>query len=53
MFVVNVEAAVYKDDQWLIIERSLKEDHAGGSLAFVGGRWIREQGIQPISWRRA
>ncbi|MDM5197207.1 NUDIX domain-containing protein [Fictibacillus enclensis] len=38
MFIVNVEAAVYKGDQWLIIERSLKEDHAGGLLAFVGGK---------------
>ncbi|RXZ00702.1 NUDIX hydrolase [Fictibacillus sp. S7] len=38
MFIVNVEAAVYKGDQWLIIERSIKEDHAGGLLAFVGGK---------------
>ncbi|MDN4525147.1 NUDIX domain-containing protein [Fictibacillus fluitans] len=38
MFIVNVEAAVYKEDKWLIIKRSLKEEHAGGLLAFVGGK---------------
>ncbi|WP_433750589.1 NUDIX hydrolase [Falsibacillus pallidus] len=37
MFFVNVEGAVYKEDKWLIIERSLKEQHAGGLLSLVGG----------------
>ncbi|WP_227394494.1 NUDIX hydrolase [Jeotgalibacillus aurantiacus] len=38
MFVVNVEAEIYKDDKWLMIRRSEKEEHAGGGLAFVGGQ---------------
>ena len=37
MFAVNVEGAVYKGDKWLIIERSKKEENAGGLLSFVGG----------------
>lgn len=37
MFFVNVEGAVYKEDKWLIIWRSEKEEHAGGGLALVGG----------------
>ncbi|NUP41201.1 MAG: NUDIX domain-containing protein [Streptomyces sp.] len=36
-FVVNVEAAVHRDGQWLVIERSAKEQHAGGMLALPGG----------------
>ena len=38
MFIVNVEGAVSKEDKWLIIERSKKEDHAGGMLSLVGGK---------------
>ncbi|MFS0861176.1 NUDIX hydrolase [Fredinandcohnia sp. 179-A 10B2 NHS] len=38
MFIVNVEAAIRKKDKWLIIERSLKEEHAGGMLSLVGGK---------------
>ncbi|MFC4323018.1 NUDIX hydrolase [Litchfieldia salsa] len=37
MFCINVEGAVYKEDKWLIIGRSLKEEHAGGLLSLVGG----------------
>lgn len=37
MFIVNVEAAVFKEDKWLIIKRSTKEEHAGGQLSLVGG----------------
>lgn len=37
MFYVNVEGAVYRDNNWLIIERSVKEGHAGGLLSLVGG----------------
>ncbi|PAD69046.1 DNA mismatch repair protein MutT [Bacillus sp. 7586-K] len=38
MFIVNVEGAIRKDDKWLIIRRSKKEEHAGGSLSLVGGK---------------
>ncbi|MDG5471453.1 NUDIX domain-containing protein [Jeotgalibacillus sp. ET6] len=38
MFIVNVEGAIRKHDKWLIIERSNKEDHAGGLLSLVGGK---------------
>ncbi|TWT00139.1 NUDIX domain-containing protein [Planomicrobium sp. CPCC 101079] len=37
MFIVNVEAAIYKDEKWLIVRRSEKE-HAAGALALVGGK---------------
>lgn len=38
MFIVNVEAAICKEDKWLVITRSTKEEHAGGTLALVGGK---------------
>lgn len=38
MFVVNVEAAICKEGKWLLITRSTKEEHAGGTLALVGGK---------------
>lgn len=38
MFIVNVEGAIRKDDKWIIIERSKKEEHAGGLLSLVGGK---------------
>lgn len=41
MFVINVEGAVLRKGKWLLIERSDEEEHAGGLLAFVGGRLTR------------
>src|SRR5690606_41716342 len=38
MFIVNVEAAIRNNEKWLIIERSKKEEHAGGLLSLVGGK---------------
>lgn len=38
LFIVNVEGAIRKDDKWIIIERSKKEEHAGGLLSLVGGK---------------
>lgn len=38
MFIVNVEGAIRKDDKWLVIKRSKKEEHAGGLLSLVGGK---------------
>lgn len=39
MFIVNVECAIWKNDEWvLIIERSKKEEHAGGLISLVGGK---------------
>lgn len=37
-YIVNVEAAIYKGNQWLIIKRSEKEEHAPGILSLVGGK---------------
>lgn len=37
MFLINVEAAVFKGEKWLLIRRSTKEAHAGGELSLVGG----------------
>jgi 8-oxo-dGTP diphosphatase len=37
MFIVNVEGAIIKEGKWLLIKRSEKEEHAGGSLSLVGG----------------
>ncbi|WP_254864610.1 NUDIX hydrolase [Halovivax gelatinilyticus] len=37
-YVVNVDAAVFDDGEYLFIERSADEDHAAGQLAFPGGK---------------
>lgn len=37
MFIINIEGAIFRDGKWLIIERSTKEEHAGGLLSLVGG----------------
>lgn len=36
--VVNVDVAVVRDDDYLLVERSSEEDHAAGTLAFPGGK---------------
>lgn len=36
-FVINTEAAIYKDGKWLVGIRSKKENEAPGLLSFVGG----------------
>lgn len=38
MFIVNTEAAIYKDGRYLLCKRSEKEDHAPGGLALIGGK---------------
>lgn len=35
--MVNVEVAIFRGGQWLIIQRSARERHAGGLLAMPGG----------------
>ncbi len=35
MFVVNVEGAIRRNEKWLLIRRSEKEEHAGGGLSLV------------------
>ena len=42
MFIVNVEGAIYRDRNWLLIERSKNEEHAGGTLSLVGGKVEKE-----------
>jgi len=36
--VVNVDAAVVRGDEYLVIERGSEEEHAAGTLAFPGGK---------------
>ncbi|BFH61918.1 NUDIX hydrolase [Paenibacillus azoreducens] len=48
MFAVNVEGAVVKGGKWLVIERGAEEEHAGGTLAFVGGTVEQEGFSQDI-----
>lgn len=42
MFIVSVEGAIYKGDEWLIIRRSEQEEHAAGLLSLVGGKVEKE-----------
>ena len=34
---INVEAAISKNDKWLLCVRSMKEEHAAGLLSLIGG----------------
>lgn len=36
-FVINTEAAIFKDGKWLVGVRSMSESEAPGLLSFVGG----------------
>ena len=38
MFIVNTEAAIYRDGSYLLCRRSEKEEHAPGGLALIGGK---------------
>lgn len=38
LYVVNVEAAIFKQDMWLLGKRSENEDHAPGILSMIGGK---------------
>jgi 8-oxo-dGTP diphosphatase len=38
LFIVNVQGAIWKNDKWLIIERSKKEEQVGGLLSLVCGK---------------
>lgn len=37
-YVVNVEAAIFKDGRYLMVVRGQEESHAPGGLALVGGK---------------
>lgn len=37
-FVVNAEAAVYRDGAYLLAERAPEEDHAAGARSLIGGK---------------
>jgi len=36
-YAVNVEAAIHRDGEYLLVERAAAEDHVAGALALVGG----------------
>lgn len=38
MYIVNVEGAIHRNGYWLLIRRSEKEEHAGGTQSLVGGK---------------
>ena len=48
MFIVNTEAAIYKDGRYLLCKRSEAEDHAPGGLALVGGKVELERASSDI-----
>lgn len=37
-YIVNVQAVIVHEGRYLVIVRSMKEAHAGGTLSFVGGK---------------
>lgn len=52
LYVVNVEAAVVNDGDYLVIVRGEDEDHAPGTLAFPGGK-VEESGAADDVLERA
>lgn len=51
-FIVNVEAAIYKDGRYLIIRRGAKESHAAGMFSLVGGKVEMADGTLEEALRR-
>ena len=47
-YIVNVEAAIFKEEKWLLIERSEKEEYGGGLISFVGGKVDKTEDIGDI-----
>ncbi|WP_339252962.1 NUDIX domain-containing protein [Sporosarcina sp. FSL W8-0480] len=43
MFIVNTEAAIYREGRYLLCKRSEKEDHAPGGIALIGGKVEMEE----------
>ncbi|AGN00642.1 ADP-ribose pyrophosphatase [Salinarchaeum sp. Harcht-Bsk1] len=43
-YVVNVDVAVHRDDEYLFIERGADEEHAAGLLGFPGGKLESDPG---------
>ncbi|WP_020577736.1 NUDIX hydrolase [Actinopolymorpha alba] len=37
-FIVNVEAAIFRDGRWLMIQRFAQVSHAAGTLSMPGGK---------------
>lgn len=49
-YVVNVDVAVHRGEEYLCIERGAAEGHASGALAFPGGRVESDPGtVDPIA----
>lgn len=48
MFIVNVEGTVFHQGHWLLIKRSMKEEHAAGTLSLVGGKVEHEGHVNNI-----
>jgi len=44
MFIVNTEAAIYREGCYLLCRRSEKEEHAPGGLALIGGK-VEMEGV--------
>jgi len=47
-YVVNVDAAVVRGEEYLVVERSSEEEHAAGTVAFPGGKVEQTQGFDAI-----
>lgn len=52
-YVVNVDVAVARDDEYLFIVRGDAEDHAAGELAFPGGTLEADPGAENALERAA
>ena len=47
-YVVNVDVAVARDGEFLLIERSAQEEHGAGLLAFPGGKLEADPGERGV-----
>jgi len=47
-YVVNVDVAVARDGEFLLIERSVQEEHGAGLLAFPGGKLEADPGERGV-----
>lgn len=51
-FIVNVEVAIKREGRYLLIRRSLKEDHSAGTLSLPGGK-LDQVAMSPMALENA
>ncbi|MGH3721159.1 MAG: NUDIX hydrolase [Pseudonocardiaceae bacterium] len=47
-YIVNVEVAIWRDSEWLLVERGAREVHASGLVSLVGGKVEEDEPVDDV-----